>query len=185
MSEVTAMDGVLVETTVRAASRGDEAAFARLVALHHASMVRVAWVIADDPDAALDAVQSAWAIAWRDLGRLKEPERVGSWLVAIAANQARDAMRRRRRRAVTEIPIGTHERDGAPSMAGDPAAVITSIDLDRALARLAPDDRHLLALRYVAGYDSSSIGRLTGISPSGVRTRLARLLDRLRKELDR
>jgi len=81
MTEVTPMDGTLVETTVRSASKGDEAAFARLVALHHPSMVRVAWVIADDPDIALDAVQSAWAIARRDLARLRDPTRVGSWLV--------------------------------------------------------------------------------------------------------
>ena len=50
MSDTTVMDGALVETTVRSAARGDEVAFARLVAQHHASMVRVAWVIADDPE---------------------------------------------------------------------------------------------------------------------------------------
>ena len=117
MSDITAMDGALVETTVRSASAGDETAFAWLVTQHHASMVRVAWVIADDPDTALDAVQSAWGIAWRELHRLREPERVGSWLVAIAANEAREAMRRRRRRSLTEIPIES-ERDDA-SRAGD------------------------------------------------------------------
>lgn len=155
MSDITAMDGALVETTVRSASRGDEAAFARLVAEHHASMMRVAWIISDDPDLALDAVQSAWAIAWRDLHRLREPERVGSWLVAIAANEARGAMRRTRRRRVTEIPIDP-DRDHAGD-AGDPARSIAAMDLDRALRRLSPDERRLLALRYVAGYDSGDI----------------------------
>jgi RNA polymerase sigma-70 factor (ECF subfamily) len=182
MSDIAAMDGALVETTVRSASRGDEAAFARLVEQHHASMVRVAWIIVDDPDAALDAVQSAWAIAWRELHRLREPERVGSWLVAIAANEARAAMRRTRRRRVTEIPIDP-ERDDGPG-GGDPMRSIASMDLDRALRRLSPDERRLLALRYVAGYDSGDIGRMTGTSASGVRSRLSRLLDRLRRDLD-
>ncbi len=182
MSDITAMDGALVETTVRSASRGDEAAFARLVEQHHASMVRVAWIIADDPDTALDAVQSAWTIAWREMHRLREPDRVGSWLVAIAANEARAAMRRTRRRRVTEIPMDPDRDDLAA--AGDPMQSISSMDLDRALRRLSPDERRLLALRYVAGYDSGDIGRLTGTTASGVRSRLSRLLDRLRKDLE-
>ena len=39
-------------------------------------------------------------------------------------------------------------------------------------------------LRYVAGFDSTEIARQTGISASGVRTRLARILERLRLEID-
>jgi RNA polymerase sigma-70 factor, ECF subfamily len=180
------MDGTSLGALVQSAARGDEVAFARLVAEHHASMVRVAWVIADDPDTALDAVQSAWAIAWRRLPDLKEPERVGAWLVAIAANEARGAMRRQRRRRVTEIAMVGDDRDDlAAPMSEDPASGIAAVDLDRALARLDPDERRLLALRYVAGYDSSDIGRLLGTSSSGVRSRLSRLLDRLRKELER
>jgi RNA polymerase sigma-70 factor (ECF subfamily) len=131
---------------------------------------------------ALDAVQSAWGIAWRDLGRLRDPERVGPWLVAIAANQARDAMRRQRRRRMTEIPIDT-ERHDTPGD-GDPDAPIRSVDLDRALRRLTPDERRIVALRYVAGYDAGDIGRMIGTSASGVRSRLSRLMERLRGELD-
>jgi DNA-directed RNA polymerase specialized sigma24 family protein len=41
-----------------------------------------------------------------------------------------------------------------------------------------------LALRYVAEFDASEIGRALGLSGSGVRSRLARLLARLRLELD-
>ena len=67
---------------------------------------------------------------------------------------------------------------------GDPAETIGLVDLQRALAHLKPDDRRLLALRYVAGLDSSEIARHTGGSASGVRSRLARLIDRLRMDID-
>jgi RNA polymerase sigma-70 factor (ECF subfamily) len=182
MTDITLMDGAPAETTVRSAATGDEAAFARLVAQHHGAMMRVAWVIVDDPDAAHDAVQAAWATAWRQLPRLREPERVGTWLVAIAANEARASLRRRRRRSIAEVPLDAEDR-AAPGSA-DPAGAISSLDLDEALRRLSPDERRLLALRYVAGFDSGDIGRMTGTSASGVRSRLSRLLDRLRKDLD-
>ena len=58
-----------------------------------------------------------------------------------------------------------------------------SIDLQNALQRLTPEDRSVVAMRYVLGLSSSEIGRTTGLSATGVRSRLARALDRLRKDL--
>jgi RNA polymerase sigma factor (sigma-70 family) len=102
--------------------------------------------------------------------------------VSIAVNEARQAVRRRRRHGVVELAVADAEADAAFA-SGDPAARATDIDLINALARLDPDDRALLALRYVAGFDSTELARATGRSPSGTRARLARLLDRLRTEL--
>lgn len=65
----------------------------------------------------------------------------------------------------------------------DPASHAADIDLRNALARLKPEDRELIALRYVAGFDSTELARAMGLSPSGTRARLARLLGRLRSEL--
>ena len=57
------------------------------------------------------------------------------------------------------------------------------MDLHAALARLAPDDAALLAMRQVAGFDSNELAVATGISPSGTRSRIERLLKKLREEL--
>ena len=38
--------------------------------------------------------------------------------------------------------------------------------------RLDPDDRALLAMRYVVGFDSNELAIATGMSPSGIRQRL-------------
>jgi RNA polymerase sigma factor (sigma-70 family) len=58
------------------------------------------------------------------------------------------------------------------------------VDLERALRKLGPDDRALIALRFVAGLDSTEIAVQLGISASGIRSRLARVLDRLRSDLE-
>ncbi len=180
MTDLAVPDTAISESTVRSAASGDELAFARLVADHHSRMVRVAYVIAGDADLARDAVQAAWSIAWRRLGTLRDPAQAPAWLVSVAANEARQLVRRRRRRSVIEISVAVDETAGK----GDPADVIGAIDLRRALDGLPLDDRRLLALRYVAGLDSTQIATHLGLSASGVRTRLARLLDRLRVDLD-
>jgi RNA polymerase sigma factor (sigma-70 family) len=166
-------------TLLASAAAGDEEAFSRIVASHHEDMRRVCVVVTGDPRVADDAVQAAWAIAWRRLGSVRDPGRLRPWLVSVAVNEARQLVRSQRRRSLHEMtPADPSER-----AATDPAAGISGIDMRDALARLDPRDRALLAMRYVAGFDATELAAATGLSPSGTRARLARLLARLSKEL--
>ena len=167
-----------VAGVVARAIAGDEAAFARIIRAHHADMTRVCFLICADLDLADEAVQGAWVVVWHKLKGLRDPARLRPWLVSVAANEARQLLRRRRRTPVVEIAVMD-----AITAAPDPAGRIDDLDLANALARLDPDDRALLALRYVAGFDSTELARATGRSASGTRARLARLLTRLRKDL--
>lgn len=168
----------LPEATVADAAAGDSAAFARIVAAHHDDMARVCYVICGDQDAAQDAVQAAWPIAWRKLRTLRDPSLLRSWLVTIAANEARQTLRRQRRVRIVELEVGDVRSD-----ADEPGRAVVRADLVQALARLSHEDRQLLALRYVAGFDAPGLARAIGISQSGVRSRLARAAARLRTEL--
>jgi RNA polymerase sigma-70 factor (ECF subfamily) len=159
---------------------GDREAFTRLVSTYDSSMSKVAYVVSGDPDVARDAVQSAWAIAWRRLGGLRDPDQVRAWLLTIAANEARQQVRRRQRHIVLDLSVVEEVADGR----GDPSDTIALIDLERALHRLKPADRAIVALRYVAGLDSTEIAAHIGGSPSGIRSRLARAIDQLRMDLD-
>lgn len=165
-------------SAVLGAVAGDEAAFARIVAAHHADLVRVAYGICGDRELALDAVQAAWLIAWRKLGTLRDPERLRPWLVSVAANEARHLVRRRHPGRVTELDLERMDASG-----DDPTDRIRRVDLANALAHLTVDERSLIALRYGAGFDSSEIGPMLHLSPSGVRARLARAIAHLRREL--
>lgn len=168
----------LAASIVELAAAGDAVAFARIVNAYHGDMVRVAYVVCGDQQLAQDAAQAAWSIALGKLRSLRDPARLRPWLVSVAANQARQMIRSQHRRALAEIRVRP-----LPDPNGDPPRVIDRVDLVNAFQRLEPQDRTLLALRYVAGLDSSEIGPLVGMSPSGVRGHLSRLLERLRKEL--
>jgi RNA polymerase sigma-70 factor (ECF subfamily) len=160
------------------AAAGEEAACVWLVEEHHGPMLRTAYVITGDPELAREATQIAWTKAWRRIRSLRQPDRVRAWLVAIAANEARQLVRARGRRVVHEVSSVTV---GTPI---EPGAGIDVLDLRRAVSRLGLEDQGILALRFVAGLGSSEIGAQIGMSASGVRSRLARLLERLRRDLD-
>ncbi len=182
--EVIARDAATAISIVESAAAGDTVAFARIVNAFHADMTRVAYVVSGgDQDLADDAVQAAWSVAWRKLGALRDPERLKPWLVSVAANEARQLTRRRRRVAFVEIDMATYAPAVLEPGAADPADRAGELDLERVLRHLSPDERSLLALRYDAGLDSREIGVLEHRPAATVRWRLARLLARLRKEL--
>lgn len=162
-----------------AAAAGDEFAFRRIISEHHKDMYRVCMAVSGDRAIAEDATQAAWLIAWKKIDNVRDDAHLRPWLITVAANEARQLMRRRRRRAEIESLADTSHGPGGI----DPATGAAALDLSAAVARLDPDDRALLAVRYVAGFDATEIGTAMGKSPASVRQRLKRLLDRLREEL--
>ena len=162
-------------SVVARAARGDRAAFTVLVTKHHPDMLRLAGVIVGDPDIARDAVQTAWQRAWTGLRGMRDHDRIRPWLLSITANEARQILRRRR--PVEPMP------DDLLAGISDPVDHFDDLDLKAALDRLDSRDRELLGLRYVFGFNSVELATQFGLSPEGVRSRLKKLIDRLRSEL--
>jgi len=106
-----------------------------------------------------------------------------SWIYAIAMNLVTDHQRRTtaERRALDSVAPA----DGRAA-ANDPFAHVEDRDeLSRALGRLEPDVREVLALRYGADLRLKDIAKLTGRPLSTVHERLHRGLRRLQAELGR
>jgi RNA polymerase sigma-70 factor (ECF subfamily) len=179
MEAMTRAVGRQEASPLASAAAGDELAFRSIIAEHHEDMRRVAAYVAGSHALAEEATQAAWLIAWRRIGNVRDEAHLRPWLVSVAANEAKRLLRQRRRRAELESAAIRMDQVGGQ----DPATGIAALDLHAAMARLDPDDRALLAMRYVAGFDSNELSAATGISPSGTRSRLERLLKRLREDL--
>jgi len=179
MEAVTRMADRQRASLLASAAAGDEVAFRRIILENHDNMRRVAAHVTGDQALAEEATQAAWLIAWKKLGNVRDEAHLQPWLVSVAANEAKRVLRQQRRRAAFESVAGAAVESGAV----DPATGIDAMDLYAAMARLDPDDRALLAMRYVAGFDSNELAEATGISPSGTRSRIERALKRLRKDL--
>jgi len=177
VGELAIERGIAADTLSDAAS-GDALALARIVEAYHDDMARLCFVICSDQDMAQEAVQAAWSIAWRKLGSLRDPASLRAWLMTIAANEVRQQLRREKRARVVEVEVMDL---GSERL--DPASRAGLLDLRTALRQLTPEDRALLAMRHVAGFASPEIGESLGISADAVRTRLSRLIARLRSEL--
>ncbi len=173
-----------VELVTRART-GDRLAFAALYARHAASVHGVC--LATGPiDEANDLVQEVFLSALRAIDQLEDPGRIGAWLVTIARNRARDALRERGR----VVPIDASVTVDAHA---SPRAHTTTdeVDEDEARAVLAviqslPESyRETLVLRLVEGLTGPEIADRTGLTHGSVRVNLHRGMKLLRERLER
>jgi RNA polymerase sigma-70 factor, ECF subfamily len=65
---------------VERAGRGDHDAFAELARVAVVRLDQAARLILRDPELARDAVQEGLIRAWRDLPKLRDPDRFDAWL---------------------------------------------------------------------------------------------------------
>lgn len=156
-----------------------ELAFHRLADGHLERSYRLATVVLDSTTEAQDAVHDAFLTAWRNYAMLRDPARLEAWFDRIVVNTCRDRMRRNHRFQVRDISAG-------PDIAGsDPtAAVSDEVVMERALERLRPDDRIVLALRFYRDMKVDDIAAAMDIRPRAAASRLHRALERLRRILE-
>ena len=133
------MDRSLVEQ----ARDGDAAAYDRLAREASRRLFLIAHRILRDTDAAEDAVQQTLVTIWRELPRLRDPERFDVWSYRIVTRAAiTEAKRKRRTVRIADMDMAE------PSATDGMANVATRDSLERAFARMKPESRAVLVLRY-------------------------------------
>ena len=163
------------ELVLRAAS-GDCEAFSTLVERSRPWLFGLCFRLVRDRGTAEDTVQEALLRAFRDLPRLRQPDRFRAWLSRIAVNACRMYLRQRRTVPEQLTPMEHHRR--SPRPAADPP-----LGVDEALARLDAETRRILMLFYADGLSQREVGELAALSPAAVKSRLHRARERLRREM--
>ncbi|HTE84130.1 MAG TPA: RNA polymerase sigma factor [Dehalococcoidia bacterium] len=147
---------------------GSAPAFTAIFERHYGDILRYALVITNDPAYAEDIAADTFARAWQAWRAGREPDGPPlPWLLTIARNLATDRWRRARRTATRRLGSGEF----------DPIREIESIDWLRSLSRvLSVRQREVVVLRYYRDLNDAAIGRVMGLSESGVRSLVARAL---------
>jgi RNA polymerase sigma-70 factor (ECF subfamily) len=153
---------------VERARDGDESAFADLVDLDGDRCYAIAYRILRDVERAQDAVQQAFLLAWRELPRLRDPDRFEVWLHRLVVNACYEEFRRYRRWSAN---VRTLPADGPTTP--DPTVSIDDRDaLERAFRTLTPEHRAVVVLHHHAGLPLASIAEVAGVPLGTVKSRL-------------
>ena len=172
------------EELVQRGRTGDDSALGALVKRHHEAVYRVALSMLSDGDAAQDVVQDAFIKAFRALGGFRGEASFRTWILTIAANEARGALRRRGRRKETALD------DAVPVQSAETPpdeGAVTASEAARArqmMDRLPEKQKLSVALRIEEGLSFREIGEVIGSSEGAARVNYFHGIRRLRELME-
>jgi RNA polymerase sigma-70 factor (ECF subfamily) len=152
-----------------------------LFRLHEQPLARFLFGIVGDVELAEDLLQETFLAACARPGRLETVTAPEVWLFSVARHLAMSALRKRYRFSSALVRVRSRSRERAPVQMAVPSSARGALEL---LARLSPDDRALVLLRYWYGFQSPEIAEITGRSAAAVRKRLERSLAALAVEFE-
>ena len=118
-------------------------------------------------------------MAWRKWDSLRDRALFERWFDRILVNTCRNRLRSMSRRRIGETAAGP------PAIGPDPYRQVHERDiLGPAIARLTPDQRIVVSLRFYNDFSIDDIAVRVGVRPGTVKSRLHRALRELRTSLD-
>jgi RNA polymerase sigma-70 factor (ECF subfamily) len=164
---------------VERAMAGDHDAFAALAAANVDRMYGLARLILRDVDRAEDATQEMLVRMWRELPRLRDPDRFRPWIRQLLVNACHDEGRRVRRRAevVMLAEYGSAVGDGT-------ADVVDRDRLDRGFRRLPLEQRVVVVLSHLEGLTHAEIASTLDLPLGTVKSRLRYAMEGMRAALE-
>jgi RNA polymerase sigma-70 factor (ECF subfamily) len=167
-------------TLVRRAAGGDAAAFEQLVTSRADHAFRIARAMLGNDTDANDATQDAFVSAWRELPKLRDPDRFDAWLRRILVNACRTRLRGRKRVREISLDATSDPRDPAPSIQDR----IGDTDmLAHAFERLDADKRSILVLHYLDHEPVATIANALGVPVGTAKWRLSEARAALQRAL--
>ena len=154
---------------------GDRDAFSSLIRRYSDPLYRHALGMTGSPDVAEDILQTSFIKAYNHLGEVRG--RFDAWLFRIVANGCKDWLKNIRRTHVS------YEEDDQPSTYATPDEDLDRtelrMDLDEALAQLAPSLREAFIMKHVEGRSYEEMADLLGTTVGALKMRVHRARESL------
>src|SRR5579883_1382605 len=179
---------------IRAAQRGDEDAFERLVRSYDQSVLRVAMNLLRSPEEARDVYQEAFLKVYRNLNTFRFDCSFHTWLYRIVTNICLDHLRKRKVRKeepsvieTAEGPVDRMDTFEEGSAESDPERTAWNRQLrariESALQDLTPRERMVFEMRHYEGLRLRNIGEILGTTEEAAKNCLFRATQKMRAEL--
>lgn len=168
------------EDLVVRAQDGDQQAFADLMVASHPRLFRLAHGILGNPYLAEDATQQAYLDIWRDLRRLRDPERFEGWAYRILVRSCY----REARRTPKWLPDEAIPTDREPRDIRSLDAVLDRDQLERGFQRLPVDQRAVIVLHYLMDMTLDRVAEALDIPLGTANSRLSRAVAAMRAALE-
>ncbi len=192
------MPGVTARTDekslIRAAQRGDSAAFEQLVRSYDANVLRMAYNLLHSEEDARDVYQEAFLRVYRKLPEFRLDSAFSTWLYRIVANLCLDQIRKRkvRKEEAASVETSAGEVDRLQLIAErradvDPQRQLMSAEVNNriqeVLGGLSSRERLVFEMRHYQGMRLRAIGESLGVTEEAAKNCLFRATQKMRAAL--
>ena len=168
------------EVLVKAAQKGEMAAFEELVARHRDKIYARAFSMLRNEDDAIDLSQEAWVKGWQRLHQFQGDASFATWMTRIVINLCLDQLRKNKRIKNESIDEMNEETGGVerqmPVITPNPTEGLERVELrqriDKALGQLSYEHRTVLILHEFEELEYKLIAKKMGCSIGTVMSRL-------------
>lgn len=175
----------MIDTTVQAAQRGDDVAFASLYDAYAGRIFALCLRLSADRVVAVELVQDVFVRVWQTLKSYRGESSFPTWLHRVALNTVLESGRKgSRRRLRVQIAADFAGTDTAVDGIAETTDPHHAIDLESALMTLPPGARAVFVLHDIEGYSHAEIGTLLHIAEGTSKAHLFRARRLLRARLD-
>ncbi len=178
-------DGQWQAELVARCLNGDERAFASIADQYGNLLLRTAYLLVQNEEAAKDVVQDSLLLAWKNMTKLREPTFLRAWLLKIVVNQSISLKRQWARKAalLREQFTQTSINDSIQSADFARGSVEDRLDVEQAIAQLPVNQRVVLVLFYYHRMTMPEISTMLGVAENTLRKRLQAALEKTRRAL--
>ena len=177
------------DALVRAARRGDAAAFEQLVLRYEKRVYALALRMCGNPSDAQEAAQEAFLAAWQGLPGFRQESSFSTWLYRLTSNACVDLLRREKRHSAAagpslddaDNPLTVPDPSPGPQQAAEQTELRRLIEAG--LQSLSPEHRQVLVLRELQQLRYDEIAQVLGLDAGTVKSRINRGRKQLRKFL--
>ena len=162
---------------VKAARSGDADAFGKLYSTIYRQLYYIARTSLRSEADAADAVSDAVLDAFSSIGKLRDEAAFRAWMFKILT-----AKIKQKQREYANAPAELDELPEGALPSGEFSYL--SPELNEAMQKLSEEERTLLNMQVLGGYQSRELAKIFGSTDSAVRTKLARIRNKLRAAMD-
>ncbi|MBE5958316.1 MAG: RNA polymerase sigma factor [Lachnospiraceae bacterium] len=167
---------------IRRAIESDREAFEKIYVSIYNDLLKMAIYILGNAEIAEDVVSETVIDAYTGIAKLKEPEKFEYWILRILTIKCKRKIKEKYQIINVHNPnVSNFEDFNSGSYKSE---VDNRMDINEALIRLKKEERVIVTLCVVQGYNSSEVSEILGLNSSTVRSKLNRALAKMRKYLE-
>ncbi len=171
-----------IDRLVQKASKGDAGAFGQLYD-HYVDLVyrHIYYRVYSTHDAE-DLTQQVFMKAWKALGKYRKKSAFGAWLMTISRNLLIDHYRSRKDRDSIDEQFDMESGDPGPEELAEVSADRQRLAI--AIGRLPDEQRQVVIMKFIDGYEYSEIAGMLGKKEGAIRVIQHRALKKLHQLLE-